>query len=299
MLSIRFWGVRGSLPSPGRDTVIYGGNTSCLEIRADERLIIIDLGSGVRPLGDWLMENDLKKYGVIKADIFLTHTHWDHVMGFPMFTPIYIPGTELNITGPVTIESESLRSIFENQLSYNYWPVRVDELAAKIDYKQIKETTLDLGGGLSVTSKFLNHPIFCFGYRVNYQGKSIATVYDHEPFHNLFKNDIEGIDKETEMEGEIAAAEENEKIRQFLKGADIVVHDAQYTKEEYAKHAGWGHCSYDHAVETATGIDVKTLVLFHHEPSRTDSQLEELEKLYAKKSDPVIIMAKEGMTLEA
>jgi phosphoribosyl 1,2-cyclic phosphodiesterase len=299
MLSIRFWGVRGSLPSPGRDTVIYGGNTSCLEIRADERLIIIDLGSGVRPLGDWLMQNDFKKYGKIKADIFLTHTHWDHVMGFPMFTPIYIPGTELNITGPVTIDSDSLRSIFENQLSYNYWPVSADELAAKIEYNQIKETTLDLGGGLCITSKFLNHPIFCFGYRVSYQGKSIATVYDHEPFHNLFKAKADEIDKETVIEGEIAAAEENEKIRQFIKGADIVVHDAQYTKEEYVKHSGWGHCSYDHAVETASNVDVKTLVLFHHEPSRIDSQLEELEKIYAENTEPKIIMAKEGMVLEA
>jgi len=299
MLSIRFWGVRGSLPSPGRDTVIYGGNTSCLEIRADERLIIIDLGSGVRPLGDWLIENDLKKYGKIKADIFLTHTHWDHVMGFPMFAPIYIPGTELNITGPVTIENDSLRAVFENQLSYNYWPVRVDELAAKIEYNQIKETTLDLGGGLHITSKFLNHPIFCFGYRVNYQGKSIATVYDHEPFYNLFKDHADEMDKETVIEGETAASEENERIRQFIKSADIVIHDAQYTKEEYVKHSGWGHCSYDHAIETVSGADVKTLVLFHHEPSRTDSQLEELGKIYAEKSGPKIIMAKEGMTLEA
>ena len=299
MLSIRFWGVRGSLPSPGRDTVIYGGNTSCLEIRADERLIIIDLGSGVRPLGDWLMESDYKKYGKIKAEIFLTHTHWDHVMGFPMFSPIYVPGTELSITGPVTIENDSLKSVFENQLSYNYWPVRVDELAASIEYRQIKETTLDLGGDLTVTSKFLNHPIFCFGYRVNYQGKSIATVYDHEPFYNLFKLKDDDTDNEIFLEGENAAAEENEKIRQFIKGADIVVHDAQYTDEEYAKHSGWGHCSYHHAVETACGVDVKTLVLFHHEPSRTDSELEELEKSYAQTSNPKIIMAKEGMTLEA
>jgi len=299
MLSVRFWGVRGSLPSPGRDTVIYGGNTSCLEIRADERLIIIDIGSGVRPLGDWLIENDLKKYGKIKAEIFLTHTHWDHVMGFPMFSPIYIPGTELNITGPVTIENNSLRSIFENQLSYNYWPVRVDELAAKIEYNQIKETTLDMGDDLVITSKFLNHPILCFGYRISYKGKSIATIYDHEPFYNLFKNKANEHDKEAVIEGEIAAAEENEKIRQFIKGADIVIHDAQYTREEYKKHSGWGHCSYDHAIETVSGVDVKKLVLFHHEPSRTDIQLEELEKEYAENSNSQIIMAKEGMTLEA
>jgi len=300
MLSVRFWGVRGSLPSPGRETVIYGGNTSCIEIRADERLIIIDLGSGIRPLGDWLAANDLVKNGKIKADIFLTHTHWDHVMGFPMFRPIYIPGTELNITGPMTMDNDTLKSIFENQLSYNYWPVRAQELAAKIEYNQIKETTLELGDGLTISSKYLNHPIFCFGYRVSYQGKSIATVYDHEPFSNLFAaNSDNDIDKEAMMEGEIAAAEENEKIRQFIKGADIVIHDAQYTQDEYVKHVGWGHCSYEHTVQAATGLGIKKLVLFHHEPSRTDSQLEELEKGFENNTEPQILMAREGLTLEA
>ena len=293
MLTVRFWGVRGSLPTPGPDTVIYGGNTSCLEIRADDRLIIVDLGTGVRPLGDWLAGNDLKKYGKIKADIFITHTHWDHIMGFPMFTPIYIPGTELNITGPVSLENEDIKTVIENQLSYRYWPVRAQELAAKIKYNQLKEETVDLGEGLVLTTKFLSHPIFCLGYRFNYKGKSIATVYDHEPFHNLFT------DAETVKEGETAAAEENEKVRRFIKGADIVIHDAQYTDDEYSRHKGWGHCSYEHAIKTAEGMDVKQLVLFHHEPTRTDSQLVEIGKSYANNSSPKIVMAKEGMVLQA
>jgi len=301
MLTVRFWGVRGSLPSPGPNTVVYGGNTSCLEIRADERLFIIDLGTGIHPLGEWLIQNDLKKKGKIKADIFLTHTHWDHIIGFPMFNPIYVPGTELKITGPVSLENESLKAIIDSQMSHKYWPVRADELSAKIEYNQIKEETLDMGEGLTITSKFLNHPIFCLGYRFNYQGKSIATVYDHEPFHNLFKsNPREGdCDKETAEEGEAAAAEENEKIRRFIKGADIVIHDAQYKQEEYSGHVGWGHCSYESAVQTTAGLDLKKLVLFHHEPSRTDSQLEQIEKSYAKNKSPKVIIAKEGMTLEA
>ncbi|MCL2264776.1 MAG: MBL fold metallo-hydrolase [Treponema sp.] len=293
MLTVRFWGVRGSLPTPGSDTVIYGGNTSCLEIRADERLIIIDLGTGVRPLGDWLAQNDLKKFAKIKADIFLTHTHWDHIMGFPMFTPIYIPGTELSISSPVSMDNEDLKTVIENQLSHKYWPVRAGELAAKIKYNQLKEETSDLGGGLTLTSKFLNHPIFCLGYRFNYKGKSIATVYDHEPFRNLFT------DEETAKEGETAAAEENEKVRQFIKGADIVIHDAQYTNDEYSRHKGWGHCSYEHAIKTAESMNVKQLVLFHHEPTRTDAQLEQIEKSYANNADPKVIMAKEGMVLQA
>ena len=300
MLTVRFWGVRGSLPSPGPDTVIYGGNTSCLEIRADERLIIIDLGTGIHPLGNYLIQNDLKKKGKIKADIFLTHTHWDHIIGFPMFSPIYIPGTEINITGPVSLDNESLKSIICCQMSYKYWPVRADELSAKIEYNQIKEETLDLGGGITVTSKFLNHPIFCLGYRVNFQGKSIATVYDHEPFHNLFaESPQEDSGKEAAQEGEIAASEQNERIREFIRGADIVIHDAQYKQEEYSGHVGWGHCSYDLAIQTTAGLNLKKLVLFHHEPSRTDSQLEQIEKSYAKNESPQIVIAKEGITLEA
>jgi len=222
-------------------------------------------------------------------------------MGFPMFNPIYVPGTELKITGPVTMENDSLKSIIENQLSYNYWPVRVDELAAKIEYNQIKETTLNLGDALTVTSKFLSHPIFCFGYRVDYKGKSVATVYDHELFRNLFTagSESSSLDKQTAQEGEIAAAEENEKVRQFLKGADIVVHDAQYTQEEYPSRVGWGHCSFDHAVEATANIGIKKLVFFHHDPARTDSQLEQIEKGFTQNAEPQVLMAREGLLLEA
>lgn len=299
MLSVRFWGVRGSIPCPGPDTVIYGGNTSCIEIRADERLIIIDLGTGARPLGDWLAKNDLQKYKKIKADIFVTHTHWDHIMGFPMFTPIYIPGTELRITGPASFEEDNIKNIFEEQLSYKYWPVRIDELAAKIEYNQIKETELDLGGGISVTSKFLNHPVFCLGYRFGYQGKSVAIIFDHEPFRNLFslKGVDDFIDEETMKEGEAAASEENDKIIKFLKYADIVIHDTQYTVDEYQKKTGWGHASYDHAVHAALAAEAKKLVFYHHDPAHTDSQLEHIENDYAD-CGIQCIMAKEGITLE-
>jgi len=301
MLSVRFWGVRGSIPCPGPDTVIYGGNTTCLEIRADDRLLIADLGTGLRPLGDWLMANDLKKYGKIKADVFVTHTHWDHILGFPMFTPVYVRGTELRITGPVSFDNNNLKSIIETQMSYQYWPVTAGELAANIEYNQIKETTLDLGGGLSVTSKFLNHTILCLGYRFDYQGKSIALVFDHEPFRNLFSVNPadEDYDEDAAKEGEIAAAEENERIKNFMKGADIVVHDTQYLEEEYATHTGWGHATFKHAINAVNEADVKKLICFHHDPSRADSQLEQLEKKYTDSTTVKIIMAKEGMTLEA
>ena len=167
MFSIRFWGVRGSIPCPGRSTVQFGGNTSCLEIRVGKRLIVIDLGTGVKPLGDWLMGNDFRN-GPMDMDVFITHTHWDHIMGFPMFTPIFIPGTKLRIRGPVSYNDDTLATIIGDQLSYRYWPVRQSELAAQIQYMELKETTIDLGEGLKVTTKYLNHPILCLGYRFEY-----------------------------------------------------------------------------------------------------------------------------------
>jgi len=278
MLTVRFWGVRGSIPVPGPNTVIYGGNTSCIEIRADERLVIVDLGTGVHALGIWLIENELKSKGKLKADILLSHTHWDHVMGFPMFSPIYFNGTELNIIGPATLESIDLKSAIENQLSSQYWPVQPDRLSAKIKYQQIKETTIDLGEGLTVSSKFLNHSLPCFGYRITYKGKSVATIFDHEMF---------------------LTGEENEKVKKFISGVDILIHDAQYKQEEYESHKGWGHCTYEQVMDFTAGIGVKTLVFFHHEPSRKDGELEQIEKKYANNTSPKIVVAKEGLVLEA
>jgi phosphoribosyl 1,2-cyclic phosphodiesterase len=305
MLSVRFWGERGSIPCPGPDTVAFGGNTSCLEIRAGERLIIIDLGTGIKPLGDWLMANDIKK-APLDADIFITHTHWDHIMGFPMFTPIFIPSTKLRIRGPVSYENDTMESILGAQLSYRYWPVRLDELSAHIEYDQIKETVMDLGGGLRVITKYLNHSILCLGYRFEYQGKSIVTAYDTEPFRNLFPTDPAdpSYDEEAAREGERVVQEENEKLLRFFKGADILIHDTQYTAKEYeAGKKGWGHSSYEHAINSAHKAGVKKLVLFHHDPGRTDEQLARLETEYQKrireKTSLEIMMARERLALQA
>jgi phosphoribosyl 1,2-cyclic phosphodiesterase len=304
MLSVKFWGGRGSIPCPGHATVVYGGNTSCLEIRADNRLVIIDFGTGIKPFGDWLMANDFRK-GPIDADIFITHTHWDHMMGFPMFTPLFIPTTTLRIRGPVSYEDDTLESILSAQLSYRYWPIRLSEMAAKIEYDQIKETSIDLGEGLWVTTKYLNHPILCLGYRFEYRGKVIVTAYDNEPFRNLFPVDPSdpSYDEEAAREGEDAAREENEKLLRFFEGADILIHDAQYTAREYKTHLGWGHSSYEHAINCAHKARVKKLILFHHDPNRTDEQLADLEKEYrlriTGKTAMEILMAREGLRVEA
>ncbi|MDR2144379.1 MAG: MBL fold metallo-hydrolase [Treponema sp.] len=302
MLSVNFWGVRGSIPCPGRATVEYGGNTACLEIRAGERLVIVDMGTGVKSLGDMLIKNDLKKHP-LDTDIFITHTHWDHIMGFPMFAPLFVPSTRLRIRGPVTYEDESLEAIIGAQLSYRYWPVRQSELAARIEYGALKETVLDLGGGLSVTTKYLNHPILCLGYRFEYQGKSIVTAYDHEPFRNLFPTDPAdpGYDEDAATEGELAVAEENEKHFRFFQNADVLIHDSQYTAAEFEKHLGWGHSSFEYCIDAAEKTGVKKLVLFHHDPNRSDTELTRLEEQYRSKSKPgmEIMMAREGLTVEA
>jgi phosphoribosyl 1,2-cyclic phosphodiesterase len=302
MLSVRFWGVRGSIPCPGHFTTEFGGNTTCLEIRAGKNLVIVDLGTGVKPLGDWMMENDFKK-GPMDMDIFISHTHWDHIMGFPMFTPIFIPGTKMRIRGPVSYNDETLASIIGDQLSYRYWPIRQVELAAHIEYEELKETTMDLGAGLKLTTKYLNHPILCLGYRFEYQGKTIVTAFDHEPFRNLFPTDPDdpSYNEEAALEGEAAAKEENERILGFYRGADILVHDTQYTTEEFEKHLGWGHSSYDYAIEAASKVGVKKLVLFHHDPNNSDERLEFLEETYKNKAANEsfeIIMAREGLTVE-
>jgi ribonuclease BN (tRNA processing enzyme) len=304
MFSVHFWGVRGSIPCPGRSTVEFGGNTACLEIRADERLIIVDLGTGVKPLGDNLMATELKK-GPMDMDILITHTHWDHIMGFPMFTPLFVPSTKMRIMGPVSYNDDTLETVINDQLSYRYWPIRRSELAASIEYHELKETTLDMSGGLKLITKYLNHPILCLGYRFEYQGKTIVTVFDHEPYRNLFPTDPEdpGYNEEAALEGQQAAKEENERILNFYSNADILIHDTQYGAAEFEKHLGWGHSSYEYAIEASCLAGVKKLVLFHHDPNSKDEHLESLEQYYknvaASKSALEIIMAREGVTIEA
>ena len=181
-MKIKFWGVRGSIACPGQQTLKYGGNTPCIEVRLPDtgRLLIIDAGSGIRELGYYLMSHDLPK-GPIHTDIFLSHTHWDHIMGFPFFSPVYLPTSKLKIYGPVTLEGDSLEQIMAGQMTYRYFPIREVELAADIQYIELKEDRLDLGDGLILTTKYLNHPILCLGYRFEYQGKIFCTLYDTEP----------------------------------------------------------------------------------------------------------------------
>lgn len=304
-MKVRFWGVRGSIPSPGPKTQKYGGNTSCIELRVgpDDRLVIIDAGSGIRTLGNAIMANDLPK-GPIKADIFLTHTHWDHIMGYPFFTPIYIPGTKLKVHGPVSFEEDPLEEVVGGQMKYRYFPVNLGELASEIEYIRLKENPkIDLGDALILRTKLLNHPITALGYRFEYNNKAVCTCYDTEPFRNLFITDPShpAYDEAMAIEGEEVAIEQNLAVEQFFAGADLLIYDAQYTAAEYSTRLNWGHTSMEYAVEAANRAGVKRLALFHHDPDRTDETLDELAEIYCqpgKYGSTKVFYAREGMEID-
>lgn len=302
---VKFWGVRGSIPTPGSDTARYGGNTVCIELNFSdiERRIVIDAGSGLRLLGNHLLT--VKAAGAaLNTDIFLTHTHLDHIIGFPFFAPIFHPETRLRIYGPVTCEDESLETVIGGQLSYRYFPVRQQELAAHIDYVNLAEGCFDLGDDIRLTTKYLNHPLLCLGLRFEYKGKVCCTAYDTEPFQNLFITDARdpAFDAIMAHQGEAAAREENRRLAEFCAGADLLIHDAQYTQQEYEdSRKGWGHSPIGYAINTAMDSEVRRLALFHHDPMRTDAQLDELAKALCdpiKTGDTAVFFAREGMQVE-
>jgi phosphoribosyl 1,2-cyclic phosphodiesterase len=305
-IETKFWGVRGSIPSPGPETVKYGGNTLCLELRINlkhgRRLIIIDAGSGIRLLGDALLADNLDT-GPLRAQIFLSHTHLDHIMGLPFFAPLFMPQTRLKIHAPITCESNSLEEVIGGQMSYRYFPVRLEELAAEIEYIDLKEGCYDLGDGIRLRTTYLNHSLLAMGYRIEYQGRVVCTAFDTEPFYNVFDADPSDPAYDTILaaEGNRVAAAQNRRLEAFFRGADLLIHDGQYTRAEYdSGKRGWGHAPIEDAVEAAKRADVKRLVICHHDPLRTDAQLDDIAERICRdqqNEDLEIVIAREGMTL--
>ncbi|MDH4128815.1 MAG: MBL fold metallo-hydrolase [Spirochaetota bacterium] len=283
-MKVRFWGVRGSVPTPGPKTVKYGGNTACIEIRGDDdELLIIDAGTGLRELGNFLISNDLPN-GPLKLNILLTHTHWDHIQGFPFFGPAYIPSSIITFRGPVNAIGKKLDEIVAGQMNYSYFPIKLSELRAQINFVEIREESFDIGS-FHVSTCYLNHPILCLGYRIMYKNKVIITIYDNEPYRNIFadtkksnSSDFEDqIDDEAIKEAEDYVYTQNQKILDFASGADLMIYDAQYTSEEFKTKIGWGHSTIDHAINAGISTQCKKLALFHHDPVRTDKELDTLQ----------------------
>ena len=267
-MKIKFWGTRGSIPTPGKETVRYGGNTPCVEVRVkDNKLVILDAGTGIRSLGDRLMESN----NVVTASLLIGHPHWDHIQGFPFFKPAFVAGNELTIIGAQS-KNVTLRQMISDQMNNVYFPVQLSELAAKINFHPVGEGTTEIPGGI-LTSIYVNHPQFALGYRIDSGGKSLVYISDNEPFKRDVPATLYNVEKIIVERYSRMPGDPNQRIFDFARGADVLIHDATYTPEEYRERVGWGHSDYLFALKVAAEAQVKKLILFHHDPSHNDEKI--------------------------
>ncbi|MDD2721599.1 MAG: MBL fold metallo-hydrolase [Gallionella sp.] len=270
-MRLKFWGVRGSIPSPGKRTVRYGGNTTCIEIRTDDDdLIILDAGTGIFQLAQALL-SELP----VTAHIFNTHSHWDHIQGLPFFIPLFIPGNTINLYGAYDpVSGMGPERIMNVQLQYSYFPVREAEMKSRAKYFSLMPNQMVQIGKTTVTPVLLNHPVINYGYRIACGGNSLFFTGDHEPHFNIYAPEDDGY-------GEYQALIEEQRVSivEAIRGVDVLVADASYTVEEYQAKKGWGHGHFDSCIQLALDAGVKTLFCTHHEPTRSD---DELERVFAE-----------------
>jgi phosphoribosyl 1,2-cyclic phosphodiesterase len=271
-MHIKFWGVRGSIASPGPDTAAVGGNTSCVEVRCGSTLLVLDAGTGVRKLGDKLLGE-----GAVEATILLSHLHWDHIQGLPFFVPAYVPSSRLQVVGTAH-GVMALREALAHQMTAPVFPVRLDELGAQIRLREVKSgESFDVGEARVRVAK-LNHPGGVHAYRIEHEGKSVVYATDTEHYACV-----------------------DPTLRALAEGADILIYDAQYTPEEYRgdhgrSKVGWGHSTYVAGAELARAAGVGRLVLFHHDPQRTDAGVLDIERRASDLFAPSVA-AREGMEI--
>lgn len=288
---LKFWGVRGSIATPGPQTVFYGGNTSCIEVRADGEIIVLDAGTGIRGLGLSLAEEFNGR--PLALTLLLTHTHWDHIQGFPFFVPAYNSNNTIRILGYEGAR-KSLAATLGAQMESPFFPIGLDDIPGHIHIEELREMQFQVGA-VPVEAKFVNHPGICVGYRVNTSAGAIVFVPDNEPFHRLRANvHIAG--------GTEFARNEDTKLVHFIRGAKVLIMDSQYDSEEYRSHVGWGHACVDDVVELASRAEVERLFLFHHDPSHDDERISRL-LAYARQIatklpfEPHIEAAREGLEI--
>lgn len=259
-MHVKFWGTRGSIPTPGPGTNKFGGNTPCIEVRTkQDTLIILDCGSGLRCLGeDMLKRGD----GPFKGHIFISHTHWDHIQGVPFFAPFFMPGCEWDIYAPKGLVY-SIREALAGQMQHTYFPITLEEFDSNIRYHQLVEGTI-IVEDTTVHAQYMNHTALTLGYRIEADGAILVYASDHEPFSTTPTDDID------------LMTPQDLRHVEFLKDADLIIHDAQYTKSEYKDKIGWGHSPVHYVVDVSTAAKAKQLALFHHDPVRDDRALESL-----------------------
>lgn len=270
--TVRFWGVRGSIPSPGPETSRYGGNTPAVEVRCGEELLLFDLGTGVREFGR-------QTKGPISGHIFVSHYHYDHLQGLPFFGPMFDPRSRLVIRGP-TRNGKTAKDVLGGQMQQPFFPVTAEMVfRAQLEYQAFSAGDRTRIGDAVVSAIEVNHPGGNLAYKVEFHGRSMVYATDTE----------HGTDRD-------------EQLVQFARGTDLLIYDAMYTEDEYlgrsgAPKIGWGHSTWENAVKVAREARVKTLALFHHEPTRTDAELDELVRT-VRKHFKSTIGAREGLALK-
>ena len=268
---IRFWGVRGTIACPGPEFMRYGGNTSCIEVRCGKRLVVLDAGTGLRPLGAVL-----KKHAPIKAEILLTHTHLDHVAGLPFFEPMFSAGNTIRMgAGHLLQQGKTLKGVVKQIMEAPLFPVPLEALEADLSFHDFGVgQTIYLGEHVQVKTAPLNHPNGATGYRVEYGGRSVCYITDTEHFEDRLDETILGL----------------------IDGCDIFIYDATYTDDEYPAHRGWGHSTWQQGAKLAEAAGVGNYVVFHHAPEHTDNLMDQIsDQVRSLRGDSVV--AREGLIL--
>ncbi len=272
--SICFWGVRGSVACPGSETVRYGGNTACIEMRVGGERLIFDGGTGLRNLGQSMLP-DMP----IKANMFFTHSHWDHIQGFPFFVPAFVPGNKFKIHGAIAPNGSTIEQRLNDQMLHPNFPVPLQIMGATLEFCDIEVGEVVKIGDVEISNALLNHPGEAIGYRVSYKGHSAAYVSDTEHFPDRL----------------------DENVLRLAKDADIMIYDCTYTDQEYhdekSSKVGWGHSTWQEAVKLAKAANVKELIIFHHDPNHTDEFMDDIVR-QTSIALPNSTVAREGMVIE-